>query len=75
MTNTTYEIADIHTISQLEDYMMELVEANMNKSRSKQTEFNWLKKQYKRFFKENCFFSEKEFVKAYYTACVYLYED
>lgn len=68
-------IEDIHTITGLEDYMIELVEANMNKSRTKQAEFNWLKRQYKKFREENICFSEKEFVRAYYTACTYLYED
>lgn len=68
-------IEEIHTTYGLEDYMIELVGANMGKTRSKQSEFNWLKKQYKAFKKSNCCFSEKEFVRAYYNACFYLYED
>lgn len=69
------EIEDIHTTAGLEDYMIELVEANMEKSRSRTSEFKWLKKTYKAFAKRNFYFSEKEFARAYYTACAYLYED
>ena len=53
------------------DWMEDIVKYEENKSRTKKAEYNFIKKLYKKFSEVNYYgFTEKEFIKFYYIACM-----